>query len=926
MGSDRWEKIVELFYAARRIESGRRGAFLAEACGEDDALRREIESLLDQDASGAGVLEQVADQARHWNPVAGPGAQRPTAIGRYRVLRLVGEGGMGAVYEAEQEQPRRTVAVKVVKLAWAGKESVRRFEQESQALGRLQHPGIAQVFEAGVADTGFGSQPYFAMEFIRGRSLLDYAVANRLGTRARVELLIKICEAVQHAHQRGIIHRDLKPGNILVTDDGQPKILDFGVARIIDSDAAVTRQTDLGELVGTPAYMSPEQMQADPLELDARSDVYSLGVVAYELLAGRLPYEVTRNVHQAARVVREQEPLPLGAVKREYRGDLETIARKALEKDKTRRYATAWELAADLGRYLRDEPILARPPSSAYQLRKFVRRHKALAVATLSVCAVLVTATAVSTQEAVRASRAQRAALAERDRAAAAERNATGERDRALRAEQAATSQRNRAVEEARRADTQTAVAQAVSDFLQNDLLAQASARSQSGPDRKPDPDLKVRTALDRAAAQVAGKFDSQPVVEAYVRYTIGIAYCDLGLPAQCQPQLERAVQLRRRVLGDEHPDTLRSMNQLALLYAEQAKYAAAEALLTAALNAKRRAKTVADQDTLSIMNSLALLMTRGRGDHARAARLFAEVLDGDRRVLGPEHFETLMALNNLAAQYVNLGKFSEAEALYRQAIAVKQKVLGGEHPSTLTSVNSLGVLYRDEGKFAQAEALLQSALNARRRVLGDEHPETLASLNSLGILYSAQRRFDLAEPLLKQTVDTRSRLNGAEHPDALRAMNNLADLYRREGKPAEAEAMFRTILDARRRVFGQDHPATADAAAALGELKLEQRDYAEAEVLFRDALRIGEKARPDNWRTDRDRYLLGASLSGLGRFAEAEPLELSGYEGLVQRESSIPVENRAVINAAERSLQDLYLRWGKPAKAIAARRGVSPQ
>lgn len=367
-------------------------------------------------------------------------------------------------------------------------------------------------------------------------------------------------------------------------------------------------------------------------------------------------------------------------------------------------------------------------------------------------------------------------------------------------------------------------------------------------------------------------------------------------------------------------------MNQLALLYAEQAKYAAAEALLTAALNAKRRAKTVADQDTLSIMNSLALLMTRGRGDHARAARLFAEVLDGDRRVLGPEHFETLMALNNLAAQYVNLGKFSEAEALYRQAIAVKQKVLGGEHPSTLTSVNSLGVLYRDEGKFAQAEALLQSALNARRRVLGDEHPETLASLNSLGILYSAQRRFDLAEPLLKQTVDTRSRLNGAEHPDALRAMNNLADLYRREGKPAEAEAMFRTILDARRRVFGQDHPATADAAAALGELKLEQRDYAEAEVLFRDALRIGEKARPDNWRTDRDRYLLGASLSGLGRFAEAEPLELSGYEGLVQRESSIPVENRAVINAAERSLQDLYLRWGKPAKAIAARRGVSPQ
>jgi len=288
----------------------------------------------------------------------------PTEIGRYRILRLLGEGGMGIVYEAEQENPRRAVALKVIKPGFANAEMRRRFAQESSALGRLQHSGIAQIYEAGAADTGLGPLPYFAMELVHGRPLLEYAEAQRLNARERLELMLRIGEAVHHAHQRGIIHRDLKPGNILVEDSGQPKILDFGVARATDSDAQVTRQTDLGQVVGTLAYMSPEQALGDSRELDVRTDVYSLGVICYELLAGRLPYRIGKSLQEAVLTIRDEDPMPLSSIGRMYRGDLDTIVAKALEKDKARRYGSAAEMAADIERYLADEPIAARPASA----------------------------------------------------------------------------------------------------------------------------------------------------------------------------------------------------------------------------------------------------------------------------------------------------------------------------------------------------------------------------------------------------------------------------------------------------------------------------------------------------------------------------------------------------------------------------------
>lgn len=417
----------------------------------------------------SGVRQDAATFAPSITGGESPGSSHsnlPAAIGRYKILRLIGEGGMGAVYEAEQEHPRRTVALKVIKPGMASPELLRRFEQEAQALGRLQHPGIAQIYEAGTADAGFGPQPYFAMEFIQGKTLREYADQHRLSARARLEMMAKVAEAVHHAHQRGLIHRDLKPGNIMVDETGQPKILDFGVARVTDSDAHATMQTDLGQLVGTLAYMSPEQVLADPLELDTRSDVYALGVILYELLAARLPYDISRKLHEALLAIREEDPARLSSINRMYRGDIETIAAKALEKDKTRRYSSAMELSADIRHYLNDEPIVARPPSLGYQLQKFSRRHKALVGGVVAVFVVLIAGIVVSTSQMIRAQGAEKDAFEERDKtslqrdlAEAAQKLASEQRDGAEAARRLATSEEQRAVAAEARARQETATA-----------------------------------------------------------------------------------------------------------------------------------------------------------------------------------------------------------------------------------------------------------------------------------------------------------------------------------------------------------------------------------------------------------------------------------------------------------------------------------
>jgi predicted Ser/Thr protein kinase len=370
-----WNEIELVYLEASVLAIVDRESFLDRACAGQASLRTEVESLLQADLVRGDFLDAApshlaADLLRKQT-------EGPETIGPYRILGLLGEGGMGTVYRAEQHSPHRIVALKVIRAGMTNTQFLRRFELESEALGRLQHPGIAQIYDAGTADEGSGSQPYFAMEFIEGRPLMAYGVEHSLDARARLELMAKICDAVSHAHQRGILHRDLKPGNVLVDGSGQPKILDFGVARMIDSDSQATRQTDLGQLIGTLDYMSPEQTLGDPFDLDVRSDIYSLGVILYELLAGKLPYQTKRrSLPEVVRIIREHDPEPLSTIDRGYRCDIEIIVEKALEKDKDRRYASAAELAGDIRRHLADEPIVARPATASYRAGKFIRRYR----------------------------------------------------------------------------------------------------------------------------------------------------------------------------------------------------------------------------------------------------------------------------------------------------------------------------------------------------------------------------------------------------------------------------------------------------------------------------------------------------------------------------------------------------------------------
>ena len=840
-----------------------------------------------------GAAGMCAEERFDTDVTAGAAESGPAMlIGRYRLLQTIGEGGMGQVWLAEQKEPvRRRVALKVVKAGMNSREVIARFESERQALALMDHPAIAKVFDAGSTREG---APYFVMEYVAGFPITTYCDNHRLSLRKRLELFVQVCEGVQHAHQKAIIHRDLKPSNVLVTEvNGRaaPKIIDFGVAKALGQ--RLTRQTlhtRAGTLVGTLEYMSPQQALSPSDDIDTRTDVYSLGTLFYELLTGAPPLELRQiALDEFLRRLREEEPPkpstkiraqdpatstelalkrqtePMALV-RQLRGDLDSIALRALEKDRSRRYGSPSDFAADIGRHLRHEAVLAVPPSVAYRARKFARRHRAALITACAFALVLIAAAAVSIRQSIRANQ-------------------------------------------------EAAIAQAVNDFLQNDLLAEASAATQSRPSARPDPNLTVRTALDRAAGRIGGNFAKQPEVEASIRDTMGQTYMDLGLYPEAREQSERSLDLHRRVLGAENPKTLKTMSRLGYIAWLQGKYPEAEALLGQTVAIQRRVLGPKHADTLRSMQRLALVY-ENQGKYAQAEVLDSQILEIRRRLLGPEHPDTLWSMNDLANVYDEQGKYGQAEALFSRTLEVRRRVLGPEHPDTLNSMNNVAADYDHLGKYAQAEALYSQALEISRRVLGPEHPDTLWSMYNLAGIYSDEGKYAEAEALYSQTLEMQRRVLGPEHPHTLYTLSDFAFTCQREGKYVLAETNAAQALAGLRHALGPEHPDTMTSAADLALAYLSQGKFAQSELLAREALETEKKVQPDDWQRYRAVTLVGASLAGEKRYAEAEPLLLEGYQGMLARKDRIDAPYWYHLDRGREWLVQLYQAWGKPDKA----------
>jgi tetratricopeptide (TPR) repeat protein len=702
-----------------------------------------------------------------------PGAARPGVelpptvpenIGGYAIKRVLASGGMGTVYLAIQEQPRRPVALKVMKTGIVSRSALRRFEYESQILARLRHPNIAQVYEAGTHDGGGGGVPYFAMEYItRAKPLTQYAQGKNLGTRQRLELFTTVCDAVAHGHQKGVIHRDLKPSNIVVDAQGTPKIIDFGVARATDSDLAVTTlQTDVGELIGTLQYMSPEQCEADPHDIDTRSDVYALGVVLYEMLCGQLPYDLARlPLPDAVRVIRETGPARPSSINRTLRGDIETIVLKALDKDRSRRYRTAAELGEDIGRYLRAEPIVARRPSIAYQLRIFVRRNRVavgivgfgllvVALAAMGGWLAVVNALAVGLLGTgwgiFRAIRAAREAARQRDEAVRARREAEAERNRALAAERQAEQQRSEAEGARQRAELEAKKSLAINDFLIQDMLTCARPTEARGRD------ITVREVLENAARQIDAAFSEQPEIAAALRDTIGTVYESLGRFADALPHLRAALKIRRELLGDSHPDVAASLNNLGRLLYEMRDFEDAEPLLREALEIRRV-------------------------------------------VLGSEHPQVAIVLNNLASLLRAMEEYDEAATMYLEALEINQNAYGFDHPAVAINLIRLAKLWETTGDDTSAERLYRQALDMQRKLLGADHLHVGITMSNLANLQRRQSRFGEAEALLKEVVQILGARLGADHQNALIAMRNLAEVRMTMGNYRSASTLLEALI-----------------------------------------------------------------------------------------------------------------------------------
>ena len=708
-------------------------------------------------------------------------------LGDVTILRIIADGGMGRVYEGLQHKPRRTVAVKVIRSGIITPALMKRFEYESQVLASLTHPGIAQIHSVGLQSVAGTVVPYFVMEMIPdAKSLVDYASDHSLPTHARVALFRRVSEAVAYGHQKGIIHRDLKPGNILVGADGTPKVIDFGVARSTDADRALTTMhTHVGQLIGTLQYMSPEQFAAEPDELDVRADVYAMGVVLYELLAGRPPYDVAhKGVFEVAHVVRDVDPAPLSSVNKTLRRDLATIVHKCLEKDRGRRYSSAAELAADLGRYLVGDPIIAAPMGFVDGVTRLARRHRIAATAAATVFLALVGATLAVTTFAIRAEREKTLAVASRREAML---NAAEARSN----EQLAIAERDRASEQEALARKEKNRTQRLFDFLIDSIRRANPYTGRS--------DMTVLEMLRTAGKQTPEHFRDDPHLQGDMLQAVGQVLHFSGDYAAARPILEEAVSLWRKELAAgrrEDRDRLAgALQNLGALYRARREYDLASPVLEEALGMAEEMYGANDVRTAGFVGESAALCHE-QGDAMKAEQLhrrqFAIYLDA----YGENHERTGIALTAVGCALASQGRFSEAEVVFRRMLRVHEELFKGMHPRIAESSMHLGAALRLQGRLKEARPFLERALDMCERTLGSEHDVTGEVLMHLGIISASEERHEEASKAFERLVALREKLFGSNSRSLHTPLRLLAAEYEALDRPEDA-ARLRTRAQA---------------------------------------------------------------------------------------------------------------------------------